>query len=88
MGGLSHAVEELRFLFLVSAVHVHPTPAPQDAVMLEGGAIGLVARVSEAAKCARCWHHRVDVGTHVDHPELCGRCVDNVEGPGESRRWF
>ena len=88
MGGLSHAIEELRFLFLVSAVHVHPTPAPADAVILEAGAIGLVARVSEAAKCARCWHHRDDVGAHAAHPELCGRCVENIEGSGENRRWF
>jgi isoleucyl-tRNA synthetase len=22
------------------------------------------------------------------HPELCGRCVSNIEGPGEDRKWF
>jgi len=34
----------------------------------------------------RCWHHRHDVGGHADHPELCGRCVENVVGAGETRR--
>jgi isoleucyl-tRNA synthetase len=50
---------------------------------------GLAVRVSPSthAKCVRCWHHRADVGTHADHPELCGRCVDNVAGPGEIRRF-
>ena len=22
------------------------------------------------------------------HPTICGRCVSNVEGSGEDRRWF
>jgi isoleucyl-tRNA synthetase len=42
-------------------------------------------RPSGAAKCVRCWHKREDVGTDPTHPELCGRCVVNLEGAGESR---
>ena len=37
------------------------------------------------AKCERCWHVRADVGSHPDHPGLCGRCLDNLQGPGERR---
>ena len=22
------------------------------------------------------------------HPEICGRCLGNIEGPGEDRLWF
>ena len=40
---------------------------------------------SPHAKCARCWHKRASVGQHAEHPELCGRCVGNVEGRGETR---
>lgn len=29
-------------------------------------------------KCERCWRHRPDVGTHADHPTLCGRCTEAV----------
>jgi isoleucyl-tRNA synthetase len=36
----------------------------------------------------RCWHYRADVGSHADDPELCSRCVENVNGAGETRRWF
>jgi isoleucyl-tRNA synthetase len=36
-------------------------------------------------KCARCWHLRADVGQHQDHPTLCGRCVSNLFGAGETR---
>ena len=30
---------------------------------------------------------REDVGGNAEHPELCGRCVENVAGEGESRRF-
>ncbi|HMB43604.1 MAG TPA: zinc finger domain-containing protein, partial [Luteimonas sp.] len=46
------------------------------------------SRKSGHAKCIRCWHYRADVGTHPDDPELCGRCVENVNGAGETRRYF
>jgi isoleucyl-tRNA synthetase len=40
----------------------------------------LTAIVTESAhhKCARCWKHLPDVGTHDAHPTLCGRCVEAV----------
>ena len=44
-------------------------------------------RASDAAKCVRCWHRRRDVGSDIRHPELCSRCVENVEGAGETRRF-
>jgi isoleucyl-tRNA synthetase len=37
-------------------------------------------------KCARCWHCREDVGVNPEHPEICGRCVDNI-GAGEVRHY-
>jgi len=36
-------------------------------------------------KCERCWHYRADVGSVSAHPTICGRCVSNLEGPGEAR---
>ena len=44
-------------------------------------------RPSTAAKCVRCWHKRDDVGSDATHPELCGRCVANLGGAGETRRF-
>jgi isoleucyl-tRNA synthetase len=40
---------------------------------------------SPHGKCGRCWHYRADVGADTGHPELCGRCVSNLYGPGEAR---
>jgi isoleucyl-tRNA synthetase len=72
--------DELRFFFIVSSV---------DVVIAGDGAGDTISVVkSEAPKCVRCWQHRADVGSHDAHPELCGRCVANVDGPGEMRRYF
>jgi len=50
--------------------------------------VWIVAKASSATKCVRCWHYRADVGSHATHPELCARCVDNIDGGGEQRRYF
>jgi isoleucyl-tRNA synthetase len=83
--------DELRFFFIVSDVRVHALDAaPAEAIATSFGAAAgkLVVTPTAAAKCVRCWHHRADVGTHAEHPELCGRCVTNVAGAGERRDWF
>ncbi|MEO7053179.1 MAG: isoleucine--tRNA ligase [Rhodanobacter sp.] len=85
------SADELRFFFITSELALAPlTPRPDDAVRveLEGAEAWVSASVSAAAKCVRCWHRRDDVGSHAEHPELCDRCISNVEGPGENRRWF
>jgi len=83
--------DELRFALLTSEVAVRDAAdRPADATPAIGAAkdgVWLTVRRSEARKCARCWHLRADVGNHPAHPEICGRCVSNVEGPGEVRRY-
>ncbi|MDE2083705.1 MAG: isoleucine--tRNA ligase [Xanthomonadaceae bacterium] len=84
--------DELRFFFIVSDVTLADAAAAPDSaqtVALDCGSVRIAARVSEHAKCIRCWHHRPDVGAHKDHPEICERCVDNLPGNrGEDRRYF
>jgi isoleucyl-tRNA synthetase len=48
----------------------------------------VIAQKSEAVKCIRCWHYRTDVGSNPAHPDLCARCVENVDGAGENRQSF
>ena len=87
----AEAADELRFFFITSELDLAPlTPRADDAVKVEldGAEVWVSASVSNAAKCVRCWHRRDDVGSHAEHPELCGRCISNIEGPGEDRRWF
>ena len=81
-GGADYAAlkslgEDLKFVLIASKV-----------VLEEGAAEGeMVVNVSasSAQKCERCWHYAEDVGTHTAHPTLCGRCISNLFGHGESR---
>ena len=83
--------DELRFVLITSYARVHPmaeAPATTSAVELDSGdQLKIAVAPCEHAKCVRCWHHREDVGQHSEHPELCGRCVDNVDGEGEPRQY-
>ncbi|MDE2150545.1 MAG: class I tRNA ligase family protein, partial [Gammaproteobacteria bacterium] len=81
--------EELRFWLIVSDARAAPLAAIEDpaAIDLEGGGRLLVEiRRCEAAKCARCWQRRPDIGGLDAHPLLCARCVENL-GAGEQRRY-
>ena len=82
--------DELRFVLITSYARVADiSEKPADAVDAEMQDAQLAIRVRPSAhtKCVRCWHHREDVGATDAHPELCGRCVDNVTGNGEQRRY-
>jgi isoleucyl-tRNA synthetase len=80
--------DEWRFVFITSYAQVLPIEdKPQDALPTPIEGLDIRVLPSEAPKCVRCWHHRHDVGHHAEHPELCGRCVENVAGPGENRRF-
>jgi len=83
--------DELRFVLITSEATVHPLEyRPEAAVEIEGfpaGALYVLAGPSEHAKCVRCWHRRPEIGSNEQHPEICDRCISNVEGPGEERRF-
>ncbi|MCX5507587.1 isoleucine--tRNA ligase [Pseudomonas sp. BJa3] len=80
--------DELRFVLITSAASVVPfVQAPADAVTTEVEGLKLKVVKSGHVKCGRCWHFRADVGSHPEHPEICGRCVDNLSGSGEVRHY-
>lgn len=79
---------ELRFVLITSTAEVRAlSEAGDDAVATEVTGLKVAVNKSEQEKCARCWHHREDVGQQAKHPELCVRCVDNIEGEGEVRHF-
>ncbi|GAC14417.1 isoleucine--tRNA ligase [Aliiglaciecola lipolytica] len=85
---LTQLQDELRFVLITSAAKVvEVTAKPENAIDTEISDLWLDIVKSEDAKCVRCWHYREDVGADAEHPELCHRCVDNVEGAGESRQY-
>lgn len=88
---LSTLDDELRFVLITSYASAEQTsaaPESTEIITLENGeSIGILVEKSAHDKCTRCWHLREDVGSHAEHPELCGRCIENVDGQGESRHY-
>ncbi|HEU4664171.1 MAG TPA: isoleucine--tRNA ligase [Dokdonella sp.] len=92
----AEVADELRFFFITSSLELADLAALPDpdgrtnvqGVDLDGAQVWVGAKPSDARKCIRCWHYRHDVGSHAEHPEICGRCIENVDGAGETRRWF
>ena len=80
--------DELRFVMLTSEVHLAPLADAANAESTELEGLKVAVSASGHAKCERCWHHRADVGSVAEHPDLCGRCVSNLpEGSGEIRHY-
>jgi isoleucyl-tRNA synthetase len=65
---------DLKFVFITSAIE-----------LVAGQAHSVVASASKGIKCERCWHYVDDLGVDPAHPTICGRCVSNLAGAGETR---
>jgi len=66
--------EDLKFAYMVSTVTLKQ--AKENSVEVS---------VSDAVKCERCWHYLESVGKNSQHPTICARCIENVDGNGEVR---
>ena len=77
--------DELRFVFITSNANVYLlSEKPKDAKVIDSN-LAIRVRKSDHKKCVRCWHHRPEIGLNKLHNELCGRCIENVSGDGETR---
>jgi len=71
--------DDLRLVMITSEAH---------ALQVQDSAEELIAVTpSVHSKCERCWHYRQDIGRSAEHPTLCSRCVSNLFGSGEVRRY-
>ena len=86
---LNSLEDELRFVFITSEARLYlagePPKEAKHYTLSSNDEIWVTVSASEHKKCARCWHHREEVGLDKKHPELCGRCINNVDGDGETR---
>jgi isoleucyl-tRNA synthetase len=76
---LNSLQDDLRFVMITSSTKVYK--ASTDAEHR------IVAKKCEHTKCERCWHYRADIGVDAAHPTICGRCVSNLFGKGEARKY-
>ena len=75
---LARMEDALRFVFITSQAKVEKQ---------SGSGLKFNVVASKHTKCDRCWHYREDVGASAEHPTICGRCVSNLFGAGESRKY-
>jgi isoleucyl-tRNA synthetase len=78
---------ELRFVLITSTVKIYDLAEDSGGIETELKGLKVSVSASSHAKCDRCWHHREEVGKDAEHPLLCARCVDNIEGDGEDRHY-
>jgi isoleucyl-tRNA synthetase len=76
---LSRYAEQLRYLFIVSAV-----------TLIEGsgngtGQVHVEVKKADGAKCERCWNYSTHVGEDKTYPTVCERCSTVLKELGESR---
>jgi isoleucyl-tRNA synthetase len=72
--------EQLKDVFIVSAVELGPAPEGAD-----GPAV--TVRRAAGAKCARCWCWSTGLGSAAAHPEICPRCtaaIATIEAAGRA----
>lgn len=82
--------DELRFVLITSQASIDKLEnKPVDATSIQFDEQTVFLRVTKASgeKCVRCWHIRDNVGSNPNHPEICSRCVENIEGIGETREF-
>src|SRR2546423_1755837 len=71
--------DDLRFVLITSRATVARAASEADEA--------IHTLPSPHPKCERCWHYRADVDSDPAHPGICGRCVQNLYGSGEPRRF-
>ncbi len=75
-------VDELRYLFLTSQVElvesVDRITSMKYHTQTDIQSIGVAD--ADGTKCDRCWNYSTHVGQSTEHPLLCDRCVDAVDG--------
>ena len=73
---LSSLGDDVKFIFITSAI-----------TLVAASAYKTLVSASSNTKCERCWHYVEDVGIDPAHPTICGRCVSNLYGVGETRQF-
>lgn len=79
--GSTH-VDELRYLFLVSQVEVLASVEPLQGLTYcsEADALGIGVVDAEGEKCDRCWNYSTQIGKKPEHPTICERCIEVLQG--------
>jgi isoleucyl-tRNA synthetase len=73
---LSKLGSDLKFAYMVSNVE-----------LIEGSTNNVEVIIANTDKCERCWHYSESVGKNKNYLTICNRCIDNLFGNGELRKF-
>ena len=73
--------EDLRFIMITSKANLQAFPE------FGSDTKSVSVQASAHKKCERCWHYVATVGENSEHPSICSRCVSNLFGAGEVRKY-
>ncbi len=76
---LNSLSDDLRFVMITSSAMVVERQDESLEMVL--------VHPSTHKKCERCWHYRADVVSRAEHSTICERCVSNLFGAGEVRKY-
>ena len=65
---LARHADSLRYLFIVSAVHLAQGSGNGS------GSVQVSIQKADGAKCDRCWNYSIHVGEDKNYPTVCERC--------------
>lgn len=68
---------ELRYVFITSSAKLVGVSDKRE----------IVVKPSKEKKCERCWQYVESVGTDNNYPTLCCRCIGNLFGVAEERKF-
>jgi isoleucyl-tRNA synthetase len=78
--------KDLKFVTITSAASLSYS-AGANTHSADQSLVQVQVSPSSHLKCERCWHYVQDVGTHAEHPAICGRCIENLAGKEEDRHF-
>ena len=78
---------ELRFILLTSKANILPlNKAPKNIYTTDITGLLIAINCSKHIKCERCWHRTPDVNQVNNFPNICKRCITNLQ-TGEQRTY-
>jgi isoleucyl-tRNA synthetase len=69
---LQHHEDQLKAVFIVSQVNLSTGDDVKE--------VKVEVKKASGEKCSRCWVYDTSVGKNAEHPAICRRCIETIEG--------
>ncbi len=74
---------ELKFFFITSKVNLKKIKKKNKKNFFK-----IICNKHNGIKCKRCWHYVNKIEQNTKYPNICKRCLININGNGENRKYI